>query len=177
LTSGLEEASLVARAEGVSLPDDLVDQQIALAEGLAPNLYSSLYDDLVAGRRIELDALLGELERSLPPDPARAGVGWPGLFPCLGSGFRALSLIGQMGCGEPSNEGRMVRFQRDSVRCGARVAEAFPLQRLRLLDAAAGGLPYRASEVRIGSALAASFPRQAPLLPRNPQVTCQHNSS
>ena len=59
----LEEAALVARAEGVPLPDDLVDRQVALAESLAPNLYSSLHDDLVAGRRIELDALLGELVR------------------------------------------------------------------------------------------------------------------
>jgi ketopantoate reductase len=30
---------------------------------LAPSLYSSHYDDLVAGRRIELDALLGESVR------------------------------------------------------------------------------------------------------------------
>jgi 2-dehydropantoate 2-reductase len=59
----LEEAALVARAEGVPLPDDVVDRQVALAEGLAPDLYSSLYDDLTAGRRIELDALLGELVR------------------------------------------------------------------------------------------------------------------
>ena len=66
----LEEAALVARAEGVPLPDDLVDRQIALAEGLAPDLYSSLYDDLSAGRRIELDALLGELVRRAD----RAGV-------------------------------------------------------------------------------------------------------
>jgi 2-dehydropantoate 2-reductase len=59
----LAEVAQVARAEGVRLPDDLVDRQLALADGLAPTLYSSLYDDLGAGRRIELDALLGELVR------------------------------------------------------------------------------------------------------------------
>jgi 2-dehydropantoate 2-reductase len=59
----LEEAAAVGRAEGVGLPDDLVERQLTLASGLAPTLYSSLFDDLVAGRRIELDALLGELVR------------------------------------------------------------------------------------------------------------------
>jgi hypothetical protein len=51
----LEEAVTLGRAEGVLLPDDLVDRQLALASGLAPTLSSSLYDDLVAGRRIELE--------------------------------------------------------------------------------------------------------------------------
>ena len=59
------------------LADDLVDRQLALAEGLAPTLYSSLYDDLVGGRPIELDALLGELVRraeraGVPPSAASA---------------------------------------------------------------------------------------------------------
>jgi 2-dehydropantoate 2-reductase len=66
----LQEAVDVGRAEGVALPDDLVDRHVAAAEGLAPMLYSSLHDDLVAGRRIELEATLGELVRRA----ARAGV-------------------------------------------------------------------------------------------------------
>ena len=59
----LEEAIGVARAEGVSLPLDIVERQLAMAGSLDPSLYASLHDDLVAGRRIELDALLGELVR------------------------------------------------------------------------------------------------------------------
>jgi 2-dehydropantoate 2-reductase len=59
----LEEAATVGRAEGVALPDDLVERHLASALALAPGLYSSLHDDLVAGRRIELEATLGELVR------------------------------------------------------------------------------------------------------------------
>jgi 2-dehydropantoate 2-reductase len=66
----LEEAAAVARLEGVVLPGDLVERHVAAALGLAPGLYSSLHDDLIAGRRIELEATLGELVRRA----ARAGV-------------------------------------------------------------------------------------------------------
>jgi 2-dehydropantoate 2-reductase len=66
----LEGAISVGRAEGVALPDDLADRHLAAALGLAPTLYSSLHDDLVAGRRIELEATLGELVRRAK----RAGV-------------------------------------------------------------------------------------------------------
>lgn len=69
----LEEAVSVGRAAGVPLPDDLVERQLTLAKGLQPNLYSSLYDDLVAGRRMELEALLGELSRRAE----RSGVAAP----------------------------------------------------------------------------------------------------
>jgi len=57
----------------VPLADDLVDLQLAAAEALDPALFSSLHDDLVAGRRMELDALLGELLRRA----ARAKVAIP----------------------------------------------------------------------------------------------------
>ncbi|HYM83172.1 MAG TPA: 2-dehydropantoate 2-reductase [Candidatus Dormibacteraeota bacterium] len=59
----LGEAAATGRAEGVDLPADFVERGLALAATLGPGLYSSLYDDLVTGRRIELDALLGELVR------------------------------------------------------------------------------------------------------------------
>jgi 2-dehydropantoate 2-reductase len=57
------EAWRVGRAEGVPLPDDLVEQHLALASGLEPDGRSSLHDDKVAGRRMELEALLGQLVR------------------------------------------------------------------------------------------------------------------
>lgn len=59
----LQEAVNVARAEGVPLPDDLVERTLASFKALPPNLYSSLYDDLMAGRRMEIEALQGELSR------------------------------------------------------------------------------------------------------------------
>jgi 2-dehydropantoate 2-reductase len=57
------EAWRIGRAEGISLPDDLLEQHLAFASGLEPDARSSLHDDMVAGRRMELDALLGELVR------------------------------------------------------------------------------------------------------------------
>jgi 2-dehydropantoate 2-reductase len=57
------EAWQVGRAEGVPLPDDLVEQHLAFASGLEPDGRSSLHDDKVAGRRMELEALLGQLVR------------------------------------------------------------------------------------------------------------------
>ncbi len=59
----VEEGVDVARAEGVALPDDVVERTLSNIAGLPPNLYSSLYDDLMAGRRMEVEALQGELSR------------------------------------------------------------------------------------------------------------------
>ncbi len=59
----VREVSIVARAEGVELADDIVDQKTAFAEALGPDSSSSLHHDLVTGHRLELDALHGELTR------------------------------------------------------------------------------------------------------------------
>jgi 2-dehydropantoate 2-reductase len=67
------EAAEVARAEGVALSDEIVEEKIAFSEELAPGSYSSLHHDLVTGRRLELDALHGELTRRA----ARHGVNVP----------------------------------------------------------------------------------------------------
>jgi len=69
----LEEGVNVARAEGVAVPDDLVERTLTNMAALPPNLYSSLYDDLVAGRRMEVETLQGELSRRA----ARVGVPTP----------------------------------------------------------------------------------------------------
>ena len=69
----LSEAASTARAEYVPLPEDFVDRQLAVARDLEPTLFSSLYNDLIAGRQVELEALLGELVRRA----ARAGVPAP----------------------------------------------------------------------------------------------------
>jgi 2-dehydropantoate 2-reductase len=59
----VREVSLVARAEGVELAHEIVDQKAAFAEALGPHSFSSLHHDLVTGHRLELDALHGELTR------------------------------------------------------------------------------------------------------------------
>jgi 2-dehydropantoate 2-reductase len=55
------EVCAVAAAEGIGLPPDLPDKNLAFADGLEPDSTSSLHFDLVHGRRMELDALLGEV--------------------------------------------------------------------------------------------------------------------
>jgi 2-dehydropantoate 2-reductase len=54
-----EEVVALADAEGVSLAPDTVERHVAFAEGLEPEGTSSLYHDLVHGRRLELEALHG----------------------------------------------------------------------------------------------------------------------
>jgi 2-dehydropantoate 2-reductase len=53
----------LAHAEGVTLGDDAVEQQVRFAASLDPNSYSSLHHDLVTGRRMELEALHGTAVR------------------------------------------------------------------------------------------------------------------
>jgi 2-dehydropantoate 2-reductase len=57
------EVCAVAAAEGIDLPKDLPEQTLGFADALEPGGFSSLHHDLVHGRRMELDALLGEVVR------------------------------------------------------------------------------------------------------------------
>lgn len=57
------EVCAVAAAEGIDLPADLPDKTLGFADTLEPGSGSSLHHDLVHGRRMELDALLGEVIR------------------------------------------------------------------------------------------------------------------
>ena len=57
------EVVAVARSEGVRVAPDTVDAVVSFAEQLHPDARSSLHDDLVAGRRLELDALHGSVVR------------------------------------------------------------------------------------------------------------------
>jgi 2-dehydropantoate 2-reductase len=59
----VEELAAVASAAGVRLPEETVDAIVKAAEGLAPEALSSLYHDLVQGRRLELEALHGHVVR------------------------------------------------------------------------------------------------------------------
>jgi 2-dehydropantoate 2-reductase len=69
----VEELAALARASGVRLGEDAVESVVKAAEGLAPQAYSSLHDDLVQGRRLELEALHGHAARL----GARLGVPTP----------------------------------------------------------------------------------------------------
>jgi 2-dehydropantoate 2-reductase len=72
----VEELAALARAEGVPLDGGAVDAVVKAAEALAPEALSSLYHDLVQGRRLELEALHGHAVRL----GQRLGVPTPTLF-------------------------------------------------------------------------------------------------
>ena len=59
----VEELAAVAKASGVALDGGVVDAIVKAAEGLAPEALSSLYHDLVQGRRLELEGLHGHAVR------------------------------------------------------------------------------------------------------------------
>jgi 2-dehydropantoate 2-reductase len=63
LRAVMHEAWSVGKALGVPLGDDLVDRQHALVLAQADGEGTSLRHDLLAGRRMELDALQGTLSR------------------------------------------------------------------------------------------------------------------
>ena len=55
----MEETFAVAAAKGVGVPDDLVHKRMEFAAGLPAEMYSSMYHDLMAGKRLELPWLSG----------------------------------------------------------------------------------------------------------------------
>jgi 2-dehydropantoate 2-reductase len=57
------EVAAVAAADGTPVPPGAQQQALTLAQSLEPGGFSSLHDDLVAGRRMELDALHGFVVR------------------------------------------------------------------------------------------------------------------
>jgi 2-dehydropantoate 2-reductase len=59
----LQEVEAVGRAEGVALPADTVDTSVAFFAAAPPDVRGSLYYDLAAGRRLEVDTLNGTVVR------------------------------------------------------------------------------------------------------------------
>jgi len=57
------EVCAVAEADGTPVPQAAQERALALAQAAEPGSFSSLHDDLVAGRRMELDALHGFVVR------------------------------------------------------------------------------------------------------------------
>lgn len=58
-----EEVAAVGRAHGVPIPQGQRERVAGFAQTLDPGAYSSLYHDLVSGRRMEVEALLGHVVR------------------------------------------------------------------------------------------------------------------
>lgn len=59
----VEEVAAVAEADGNPVPPAVQQRALAMAQGLEPGSFSSLHDDLVAGRRMEVEALHGFVVR------------------------------------------------------------------------------------------------------------------
>ena len=57
------EVCAVAEADGSPVPQAAQDSALALAQAIEPGSFSSLHDDLVAGRPMELEALHGFVVR------------------------------------------------------------------------------------------------------------------
>jgi 2-dehydropantoate 2-reductase len=57
------EVAAVAAADGHPLPAAARERALAMAQSIEPGSFSSLHDDLVAGRRMELEALHGFVVR------------------------------------------------------------------------------------------------------------------
>src|SRR5262249_48783043 len=72
----VDEVAAVAHASGVDLADDAVDQIMKFAETIPPANRASLAQDLLQGRRLELEALHGHAARL----GERLGVPTPAIF-------------------------------------------------------------------------------------------------
>jgi 2-dehydropantoate 2-reductase len=72
----VEEVAALARASGVDLASDAVDQIMKFAETIPPGNRASLAHDLLQGRRLELEALHGHAARL----GERLGVPTPAIF-------------------------------------------------------------------------------------------------
>jgi 2-dehydropantoate 2-reductase len=55
----MREVVAVGRAHGVDLPADYAEQQLALADRVAPDMTSSMHHDLERGNRLEVRWLAG----------------------------------------------------------------------------------------------------------------------
>jgi 2-dehydropantoate 2-reductase len=61
LRGTMEEVEAVGRANGATLPAGCVDQSMDFFSSLEPSIRGSMYYDLAAGRRLELDVLNGKV--------------------------------------------------------------------------------------------------------------------
>ena len=62
--AGFSEAAAVAKASGIALPDDIVEEHLRNHQNFPPQMYASMYHDLARGRRLELESLSGLIVRT-----------------------------------------------------------------------------------------------------------------
>jgi len=63
MTSLMREVEAVARAQGVELDEDVVQKSLDFIDNAAPQIKSSMQLDVEAGRRSELEAIIGVIGR------------------------------------------------------------------------------------------------------------------
>ncbi len=63
MTSLMREVEAVARAQGVELDEDVVQKSLDFIDNAAPQIKSSMQLDVEAGRRSELEAMIGVIGR------------------------------------------------------------------------------------------------------------------
>jgi len=63
-TRVLQEIKVVAEANEVAIDKNIVTNKLALAATYPPKLYASMYHDLVAGRKIEVEAIFGYISKT-----------------------------------------------------------------------------------------------------------------
>lgn len=72
----MQEVAAVARANGIALPDDILERSTSYVDGLMPHATASMQRDLMAGYPSELDTLCGGVVRlgheAGVPTPAQA---------------------------------------------------------------------------------------------------------
>ena len=59
----MREVAALARAEGITVADDVVERALALTRSFPPGMYASMYHDLARGRRLEAESLSGLVSR------------------------------------------------------------------------------------------------------------------
>jgi len=63
MTALMQEVEAVGRAQGVELDEDVVQKSLAFVDNAAPHIRPSMQLDVVAGRRSELDSMIGVIGR------------------------------------------------------------------------------------------------------------------
>jgi 2-dehydropantoate 2-reductase len=63
LRAAMQEVFDVARAYGVNLPSDLVEQRYQFSVNIQPGMTASMHKDFLKGNRLEIDALSGAIVR------------------------------------------------------------------------------------------------------------------
>ncbi len=59
LVNAMKELEALARARGVNLDADIVEQKMRFVDGLEPGAITSMQRDVLAGRRSEMEELIG----------------------------------------------------------------------------------------------------------------------